>query len=138
MPALPPYKHLNRIAPDNATEAILRNNCKLLAQGLGLSKGAEKLLAFLTVYTKNIGLNQLFDGDFNFSCENIDQVVADINGNPIQDQVITIKALSSTGLFMFDNATQVLELTPLPSVIIECLTHVKAKSYSELVAQITI
>ncbi|PKI12948.1 ATP-binding protein [Colwellia sp. 12G3] len=131
-------KHLNRIASDNATEAILRHNCKLLAQGLGLPKGAEKLLTFLTVYTKNIGLNQLFDDDFNFTCENIDQVVADINGNSIQNQVNAIKALSSTGLFMFDNATQVLELTPLPSVIIECLTHVKAKSYSELVAQITI
>ena len=131
-------KHLNRIASDNATEAILRNNCKLLAKGLGLPKGAGKLLTFLIVYTKNIGLNQLFDGDFNFSCENIDQIVADINGHSIQEQVDAIKALSSTGLFMFDNATQVLELTPLPSVIIECLTYVKAKSYSELVAQITI
>jgi len=132
------YKHLKRIASDNATEAILINNCKLLTKGLGLPKAAEKLLTFLTVYTKNTGLNQLFDGDFNFTCENIDQVVADISGHSIDEQMNAIKALSSTGLFMFDNATQIAELAPLPSVLLECLTHVKAKSFSELVAQITI
>ncbi len=132
------HQHLTKITSDSATEATLINNCKLLAKGLGLPKGSEKLLIFLIVYTKNVGLNQLLGNDLNFTYENIDQIVADINGISIHEQANVTKALSSTGLFSFDTATQVLELSPLPSAIIECLTHIKASTYSELVEQITI